>query len=370
MGRQVQSMRAHLLFLLFLSLPVLAFSDSTGGAAPPPVPQSDGLVALQAVLVNGTPAAGMPLMITATSADGSTTTYRLITRRDGNVILTLEPGSYQLAGVLDDMATDGADFAATGSLVLPGPQNVSLVFYPAGSVAVTALEGGQVVPGASMHVSCASDWFDCERINGASAQAGAAGDFIFRALPTGKCVVSASTQTSAGSVQVDVGQGKLATVQLELRPKALPPELIAIALAAILAAALLAYYLLIAKKKQPETSAPALAEVKKAGKPLAAAKMPVKKNASSPAQQKASAFDVNGEKARAVLSTLSEREAEIVRFLCASGGKAKRSTMQHKLLIPKTSLLRNLRALERKRILKIIPFGRNIVAELERGLFE
>ena len=367
-------MRAPILFLLLFSLPALAFSENAS-SSPPPVPQSDGLVALQAVLVNGTPAVGMPLLIAATSADGSTTTYRLITGREGNVLLTLDKGNYQLSCVLDNMATDGADYAATTMLTLPGPQNMSLVFYPAGSVAVTALEGGQVVPGASMHVSCASDWFDCARINGANAQAGAAGDFIFRALPSGPCVVSASTQTSAGSVQVDVEQGKLASVQLELKPKALPPELLAIALAAILALLLLVYYLLFAKKKKPEMSAPEADEkknapVKKAGNARASANTAAKKNASAPSQQKASAFDVNNEKARAVLSTLSEREAEIVRFLCASGGKAKRSTMQHKLLIPKTSLLRNLRALERKRILKIIPFGRNIVAELERGLFE
>jgi uncharacterized membrane protein len=355
-------MRAPILFLLLLSFPALAFSDSAS-ASPPPVPQTGGLVALQALLADGMPVVGMPLVITATKADGATTTYRLITGREGNVLLTLDKGSYVLNCVLDSMATDGADYAATTSLTLPGPQNMSLVFYPAGSVAVTALEGGQVVPDASMHVSCASDWFDLGELNGADPRAGAAGDFIFRALPAGPCVVSASTQTSAGSVQVDVGQGKLESVQLELKPKALALSDIALVLAAILAAILLAYYLLFRKKGQPETAA---APVKKAMKETKLHKpAPILR-----AQQKISAFDVNGEKARAVLSTLSEREDEIVRFLCASGGKAKRSTMQHKLLIPKTSLLRNLRALERKRIVKLIPFGRNLVAELARELFE
>jgi hypothetical protein len=199
-GGQLESMRAHTLFLsiLFLSLPALAFSENaTAEGAPPPVPSTGGLVAMQALLVNGTPAVGMPLLITATKSDGAATTYRLITGREGNVILTLERGSYQLDCVLDDMATSGADYAATASLSLPGEQNLSLVFYPAGSVAVTVLEGGQVVPGANMHVSCASDWFDYGKMNGANAQAGQAGDFIFRALPAGTCVVSASTQTSA-----------------------------------------------------------------------------------------------------------------------------------------------------------------------------
>ncbi|MFA5929715.1 MAG: hypothetical protein WC861_02435 [Candidatus Micrarchaeia archaeon] len=333
-------------------------------------------MALQALLVNGSPAVGMPLLITATKSGSSTpTAYRLITGREGNVLLTLDRGSYQLDCVLDNMATSGADYAATASVSMPGEQNLSLAFYPAGSVAATALENGQVVPGAIMHASCASEWFDYEAINGADAQAGQAGDFIFRALPAGTCVISASTQTSAGSAQVDVGQGTLSSVQVELRPKALAITDIALMLAAIAVLAVLAYYLLFAKRKQPEMAAQDAAPEKKApmkksGKANAKAKPEAVKEARAPVQQKVSAFDVNGEKARAVLSTLSEREAEIARFLCASGGKAKRSTMQHKLLIPKTSLLRNLRSLERKRIVKLIPFGRNLVAELERSLFE
>ena len=350
------------------------------------MPQTDGLVALQAVLVNGSPAVGMPLLITATkTGSNSPTTYRLITGREGNVLLTLDKGSYQLSCVLDNMATSGADYAATASLAIPGEQNRSLAFYPAGSVAATALEGGQVVPGATMHVSCASDWFDYELINGADAKAGQAGDFIFRALPAGTCVISASTQASAGSAQVDIGQGSLQSIQVVLKPKALGIIDIALALGAAAAlAAIIAYYFFFAGKKQ---AVPAAQDAHAGEKIRAAEKMPSvkalkskprassipsqqKDDARAPAHQKASAFDVNGEKARAVLSTLSEREAEIARFLCASGGKAKRSTMQHRLLIPKTSLLRNLRSLERKNIVKIIPFGRNLVAELQRDLFE
>ena len=84
------------------------------------MPQTDGLVALQAVLVNGSPAVGMPLLITATkTGSNSPTTYRLITGREGNVLLTLDKGSYQLSCVLDNMATSGADYAATASLSVP-----------------------------------------------------------------------------------------------------------------------------------------------------------------------------------------------------------------------------------------------------------
>ncbi|MEM4348556.1 MAG: hypothetical protein QXN37_03235 [Candidatus Anstonellaceae archaeon] len=61
---------------------------------------------------------------------------------------------------------------------------------------------------------------------------------------------------------------------------------------------------------------------------------------------------------------------EITLFLLKSGGRAKRSQIQHKLLIPKTSLLRNLRSLERKNIVKLVSFGRNLLAEINQHIFK
>ncbi|MFA6329033.1 MAG: hypothetical protein WCY41_06335 [Candidatus Micrarchaeia archaeon] len=379
-------MRANMLFLslFLLVLPALALADNgtsgTEGLLPPSVPQANGLMVINAVLVNGSVAAGMPLAITVSQGNSdATTTYRLITGRDGTVIITLDAGSYSLNAVLDDMATSGVDFASSATLTVPDGNNLTMVFYPAGSVSGIVLEDGRLVPGASLSASCASDWFDYGKMDGADAKTGEAGNFLFRALPTGTCIISASTQASAGSAQVDVGQGKISTMQLEAKPKALALSAIALALGAIAVAAAAVYLLFFSGKKRPAGAAPnAQAEKAPAGKNRKGRARAVAMKVRAPAQhamaraaapQKAPAFDADSEKARAVLSTLSEREAEIVRFLCSAGGKAKRSTMQHKLLIPKTSLLRNLRSLERKRIVKITPFGRNLVAELQGEMF-
>ena len=370
-----------LAFILLLS-PALALADNASAsesAAPPSVPQGAGPVAVKAVLANGSSPVGMPVTIIATTG-GATATYRLITGREGSLLLQLGDGDYQLSATLDDMATPGVDYASSVSLSVPAERNLTLVFYPSGSVAASVLEGGKLVPGADLHVSCSSDWFDYSAINGASARASNAGDFLFRALPTGTCVISASTQTAAGSTQVAVEQGKLASAQVEMKSKALALSDIAMVLGAVVVVAALAYYLYSTGKKQPVTGTAAekQAPLKKAGKAHAKAKMGMEKEARAPAQHsdaraaaqhQASAFDANSDKARAVLGTLSEREADIVRFLMSTGGKSKRSTMQQRLLIPKTSLLRNLRSLERKNIVKLIPFGRNMVAELQRGLF-
>jgi uncharacterized membrane protein len=367
-------MRKLALFLAFLFLfsPSIALAGNataatgaSGSQLPPSVPQSQGPVAIRAELANGSMPEGMPITISAT-AGSATATYRLITGREGNFLLQLGNGEYRLNAVLDDMATPGVDFAATTQLSVPLQRNLTMVFYPSGSVAATVLEDGAPVQGAAMHISCASDWFDYGGMNGANAEAGQAGEFLFRALPTGTCIVSASTQMSAGSARVDVAQGMLSSTQVELKRRALALTDVALALGIIAVTSILAYHLFFSRKKQALPHPEAHSE-KKSAPQKESRQAKIEPLPEAPALP---SLDANSDKARAVLSTLSEREAEIVRLLFSSGGKAKRSTMQHRLLIPKTSLLRNLRSLERKNIVKLTPFGRNLVAELERDLFK
>jgi len=347
--------------LLFFLLSAPAFAES-----PPPAPQGQGPVAVKALLANGSAPLGMPATIIATSA-GSTTTYRLITGREGALLLQLGDGNYLLGATLDDMATPGVDFASSAELSVPAQRNLTLIFYPSGSVAISVLEGGKAVPGAEMHVSCSSDWFDYSLMN-AGARAGEAGNHLFRALPAGACIISASTQAAAGSRQVEVEPGQLLNATVELSPKAMAVPDIMAAVAAIVVIAALAYALVSRMKpEQKENAAAEKKESKRQANSKAASRV---QQVAKPAAYAPSGFDAKSGKADAVLSTLSEREADIVRFLMSSGGKSKRSTMQHKLLIPKTSLIRNLRSLERKNIVALTPFGRNLVAELERGLFE
>lgn len=355
-------------FLLLLCPALVLAADAD--ASPPSVPQGAGPVAVRAVLANGSLPVGMPVTILASSGSSSAT-YRLITGREGGLLLQLGEGDYAIGAVLDDMASPGADYASSAMLSVPGERNLTITFYPAGSMAVAVMEGGRAVPGAEMHASCSSDWFDIEAVNGGGWHSGEAGDFLFRALPAGTCVVSASTSSSAGSAQVAVEHGKLSNAQIEMKPKAfsLPEAALLLGAAVIILAA--AYFAIARMKpaQAPEAAQRPEEPKRQAGKKQREA--PAQGKGRAPAAPKAAGlYDSNGETARAVLGTLSEREAEIVRFLMACGGKAKRSAMQHKLLIPKTSLLRNLRALERKNIVKLIPFGRNLVAELNRSLFE
>jgi len=267
-----------------------------------------------------------------------------------------------------------------------------MIFYPAGSLAGSALDAGSPVSGAEVRVSCPSAAFDYSRINGGTTvQAGEAGDLLFRALPVGTCVISASKGNLAGSAEAQVLQGQTSSASLAMKTKSVQSDgsQLWIAGAAVFILLALAYFFATRKnggKEQGKEAAgqsvplstnggsqgrSASKRARHPGKAASAHPKPAKPQvpASTMASSEKDRFDVSNPKAAAVLSTLSEREREIAVYLLKNNGRAKRSQLQHKLLIPKTSLLRNLRSLERKNIVELTPFGRNLLAQIDQSLF-
>lgn len=358
---------AIVLSLLFLAFP-LAYALENDSELPPPAPPSEGTVFATAMLANGSLAPNSAIILLAKS-NKSEVVYRTITDKAGKFILSLDKGIYEIDALLDDYSTPGIDFAATASADFTRSQNITIVFYPSGSLSgktIEASDSGAPVPSARVFVSCPSAFFDYGRINGETQmQSGEAGDFLFRVLPVGSCIVSASTDSLAGTADVQISNGKStsATIGMKKKSGSLDFLLVALAAAAIIGVVAVVAYGRAWSKGQP----PLVHSQAGAFEPAHLAKGKIAKHASP--EKEPSKFDASSQKAKAILSTLSDREAEIVKFLCRQNGRAKRSQIQHKLLIPKTSLLRNLRSLERKNIVKLTPFGRNLLAELEEKLF-
>jgi uncharacterized membrane protein len=383
--RLMRFLTALLLSMLASSLPFAASNDT-----PPTVPSGAGLLFCKAVFSNGTSAAGAPLILLAVS-NSSQTVFRLIADSSGGFVLPLSPSQYEFDALIDYPESGGIDFASTVSSNLAHSSNSTFVFYPAGSVSGKVLLSGKPVSNATVRANCPSPAFDYARINGGEAvRSGEAGEFILKALPAGSCMVSAHSGSGANSAEVLVEGGRSKQVDIELSPPTQPPPAqpqkqdgipseLAVAALAIIA---IAAFLLSRKKEEPRHGGAAESREELAGKKAGQKEKAAAKRASGKAAAMTRAAEktaktgaapshgLESEKAKAVLSTLTDREAEIVRHLLSAGGKAKRSSLQHKLLIPKTSLLRNLRSLERKNIVKLTPFGRNLLAELNRGLFE
>ncbi|MCX8195132.1 MAG: hypothetical protein N3G22_03450 [Candidatus Micrarchaeota archaeon] len=345
-------------FLFFASFFQLACAGGTDFDLPPPIPPNESLVVAQVVFANGSIAKNSAVMIFAQS-NKSESVYRSITDQEGKLLLSLERGKYQIDALLDYYNTPGTDFAST-STFSGNSSPFTIILYPAGSLSGKVIYSGSPVPSAKVRVLCPSNSFDYSRINGNSeVQSGEAGEFLFRALPTAICVVSASTGSFAASKEVQIAHGQHSSVELELKSKVdesgwpVMPLLAAAFFAAL-------FFLLWLRMRQARV-------------PFFEARQPRPQPSSKTnayEKEEECEFSLSNPKAKAIISTLSQREAQIVKFLMKCNGRAKRSQIQHKLLIPKTSLLRNLRALERKNIVRLTPFGRNLLAELEENLFK
>lgn len=357
-------------FALLALVPLLAFADANETL--PPVPPTESMLIIKAVYPNGSAMANAPVILLSRPKDSPSnfSVFRLITDQWGAMLLSLGRGQYELDAISNLPSTAGADFASTSTVDASANSTSTMVFYPAGSITGAISYNGLPVADAEVSISCPSNSFDYGRINGVVAAK--AGAFSVLALPVGRCAVSASSGALAASQELEVMHGQTNSARLELMPIAekqpsqgsglLAPALIAVFVLLVAAIA----YALFGKSRKGK-GMPNLSEEKTVRKRLAKKeRLQSQKRASvwsaqaledaAPRQRDASV--------QAVLSTLSEREREIAKYLLRSGGRAKRSAMQNKLLIPKTSLIRNLRSLERKNIVKLTPFGRNMVAEL------
>jgi len=358
---------------MLLAFVTLLSSAQVTGDVPPEVPSTiPSPIYVTAMFPNGTAIASTPIFITVRTSD-THSDYHLVTGPKGEVLLVSEGKKAFADALLDNPSTSGPDYAASTELLSYSFQNATLVFYPSGGVVGRAEDSfGSPLFGANISVSCPTHSFDYGSISGGETT-GRGGEFSLRALPIGKCMISASKGELAGSSEIAVKQGEITSAKIVLASPAPPvPDApivkddygnwLLIGAAFILGAIAVAFFILQKKPHAIPTNPVARqtpqAEAEKAEKPA--------KRNSSPKKQKAphASQEPLSPQAQAVLNTLSEREREIVLFLFSSGGRAKRSQMQHKLLIPKTSLLRNLRALERKNIVKLTPFGRNLLAEL------
>ena len=305
-------------------------------------------------------------MILARSQGGETI-YRLITDSSGGFVLSSGTGKYEIDALLADSQTATIDHAATAQVDTAKEENVTLIFYPAGSVAGTVQFEGSPAGGATVKAACPSSGFDYARVNGgATVQAGEAGDFLFKALPVGTCQFSASTGSLAGSAEAKVEYEKTISVTVGLERKAVQSDLLPVVLGIVaIAIALYAAFRFLQKGKKEKGHGE-----QRYGQIAGPAYSPKKGKDAKQKEEDEEGMPsrLSDPKVKAVLATLGDREREIVKFLFRSNGRAKRSQLQHKLLIPKTSLLRNLRSLERKRIVKLTPFGRNLLAEIDDWL--
>jgi len=343
---------AFQLLLIIVVASQLAHSAEEG---PPPLPPGDNEVYFHlfdagtgARISNGTASFSM-------AGEGGEISELSMQLRNGSARVLLDSGKWSVIGDVDDPQTQGKDLASYSEITVSGDSNFTLYFIPAASANIQSVDSqGDVVPNAGISISCVKmDEQKVALMNGQEKlQTDANGLLLVRFVPAGPCVVTASQDGLVGSTNINLQKGQFAslksTLGASLRKSGNGIELVVVAILVIAIVAYIGWKYFVMRREGRE------AENKEAAVEPRAATHEEKKSEDEEFFGKISVT----EKMRGALKTLGEREKKIVRLLVKNGGAMKQAKIYNTLLIPKTSLVRALRSLERKNILKLEPFGK------------
>ncbi len=237
------------------------------------------------------------------------------TNAGGTAILEVPEGALLIDARVDIPETPGADYHSH-TKVNPSLGSTLIFLEPVGTVRGEVVDAnGNGIPGVGIKIDCTT-----------GSNTGTTDEFgAFSAtVPAGSCRVLAKIGSNTGVSDFNVIQGEVAITKISISDNVLNPiishplwwvaGLILIILVEGAAIAYLAYY----RKKAP---------------------------VESKAKPRVNELD-------SMMRTLSDREKRIVDHLFANEGKSNQARIHKELGIPKTSLIRALQSLERKKIIE------------------
>jgi uncharacterized membrane protein len=228
---------------------------------------------------------------------------------DGRLKLKIEPGSWKLTVLIDDIKTPGKDYTYRSGIRIKSAASEKVFLVPSGSVQGTVYENSQAVSDAEINLYCSSS---DEVI---STKTDSSGAFSADWLPIGQCRITTATESERGESQVNITKGGISIVNIELSEglsgfRIWPYASIILVLLSII-------LLLLRLSKKPKIS-----------------------------------------RADDIKKTLNEKESIIVNFLLSNNNKGTQATIKNETGIPKTSLLRIFQSLESRNIISIEKIGK------------
>lgn len=345
-------MKKLLLLLVFLccfSVACIAQEDT----AKSDTPQID-ITRLKLHLVNvktGNNITGLPVKIEARHLiSGAVEKETMISDAQGFIMYTLTPGNWEITLAADNQSTDVIDYYSEIKVYIqvdePELQKKSFM-RPVGTIE------GVVYDAADNLISNAEIGLICAKEKEAASTTNKFGAFRVKYLPVGQCTVSAAFEDAVGSKKVWVDKGELATISIKL-DKSIANSSINIwyfILIAAIAAIIVGGFILYRTRKTRGIT--------------------IETNSSSEATEEPGmevSYDVEGEepktsemlnpRARDVMETLNEKEKKIVKFIMSEGNHSTQASIRNGTGIPKTSLARDIKSLESKKVVAIERIGK------------
>ena len=260
---------------------------------------------------------------------------------NGEIILTLDPGNWEITAKIDDFATPGKDYISNKFCInLENTTTDDLFMLPVGGVRgdVYNKEGERVV-NAEIKLDCERDYGDTNTTTDSF------GAFSIDYAPVGSCRIFALFGSSVGFTEINITAGGIKTVNITLTQATVSPiGGLADIFLAIIILVLISIVLLSINKKRTKK------EITSSDKP---------KNPKNDIEQMESAKISVTPKMRDIIETLSEREQKIVNLLIEHGGQLTQYEIRRQLWIPKATVSRDVYSLEQKKIIKSIRIGRD-----------
>ena len=261
---------------------------------------------------------------------------------DNNNVKVAFSESTSFLVTMDSLETPATDYFGVKEISKEGITD--FLVYPVGYLQGKVLDpNGNLVPTAELNFNCFSDV-----IGDYPSKADKTGFFSVKNMPVGSCSIIASTESLAGSVEFKLEKGQVTKIEVILgevfvNKKSLLFPIIAIL--ALIIVVLLVILFLIKKRKQfnkEETKIDKIETEVKTGK---------------------SELE-HSKQTLAISKTLSEKERKIVDYLLENKNKSSQAKIRHATKIPRTSLSRVLKSLEKKKIVEIEKDGKMVSVSL------
>ena len=258
--------------------------------------------------------------------------------------LSLQPGTYNLKLLVNAPQTDAYDYYGEASFSV-GESLVKVVYlYPVGSLS------GFVKDRINNTISGASLKFECNGIFPVEfpGRTDKYGSFSIDAVPVGECVIRSSYSGSVGMKETKVERGSKTDVEIQLDHILIVPHssrsneylgVLVVVVVLVIIGALVYRKKFMRKRKKEVKVIEQSEEEKQEEKGL-------------------------GQRGQDILRTLRANEKKIIEFLLEHKHPAHLSKIHYKTGLSKSSIFRNLRSLEHKKIIETFNEGRVRKAKL------
>ncbi|MFA4946867.1 MAG: carboxypeptidase regulatory-like domain-containing protein [Candidatus Micrarchaeia archaeon] len=312
---------------------LLLFFAGLACAVPLP-PDSDARVTLLVLDAASTaPLAGAFTLRARSPADSFV--QPLISNESGEALLYLPAGIYSLELLSDYPETPGVDAFGRATVNSPEESFATVFLEPAASVYGRIRDAeGRAVSGARVSVDCVNSFYSVP-----DATSDETGNYFIEFVPAGSCVFTALSDGFRDSRQLLLAAGSFEGADFALTTSMHERDY---SLFYALAAALTIVLLYLAYNK-----------FKRVAPPVQTKQARPKKTGSLPAPRLKPEAELS-----LALKSLAGREKQVVEWLLANNGNGKQSALQRELLLPKASLSRAVKSLERKGLVRCTRLGK------------